>query len=84
MPRSGLPHPLAGQVAAAFVVLRPSVVLRIGPRELYEFCSARLEKAQVPPHFFIVTKIPRNQAGKIMRDELVAAYAGAAEMARGS
>jgi acyl-coenzyme A synthetase/AMP-(fatty) acid ligase len=80
----GLPHPLAGQIAAAFVVLRPTIVLRVSPRELHEFCAISLEKPRVPPHFFIVARIPRNQAGKVMRDNLISAYPGAAEMVRDS
>jgi acyl-coenzyme A synthetase/AMP-(fatty) acid ligase len=81
---TGLPHPVAGQVAAAFVVLRPSTVLRVGPRELHEFCLSQIEKVRVPPHFFIVTSIPRNPAGKIVREELASLYPAAAEAARSS
>ncbi|MDB5803828.1 MAG: hypothetical protein JWN73_1150 [Betaproteobacteria bacterium] len=71
---AGLPNRLAGQVAVAFVVLRPAVVLKVSERQLMQFCADRLDLPRVPALIVLVARIPRNQAGKIMRDELVAAH----------
>jgi acyl-CoA synthetase (AMP-forming)/AMP-acid ligase II len=78
---AALPHPLSGEVPAAFVTARPAVYLRLEEQQLREFCAARLDAGRVPQLFFIVASIPRNANGKVLRAELLARYPYAAAMA---
>ena len=75
----GLPDPQAGEVPAAFLVPRASMELPLSPRlsesALQSFCAARIDASRVPKVFVVTPEIPRNEAGKIMRDVLIAAYA---------
>jgi acyl-coenzyme A synthetase/AMP-(fatty) acid ligase len=75
----GLPDAEAGQLPVAFVVLRDPQRAGLTEAALKAFCATRLDGGRVPPHFLIATQIPRNAAGKIMRDELI----GAVQRARG-
>lgn len=78
---AALPHPLSGEVPAAFVTARPAVYLRLEEQQLREFCAARLDAGRVPQLVFIVAAIPRNANGKVPRAELLARYPYAAAMA---
>jgi len=84
----GLPDPLAGEVPAAFLV--PRVPLggplpeQLSQAALQSFCSARIDASRVPQVFVAVHEIPRNEAGKILRDALIAAYLRAGEAAGGA
>ncbi len=67
----GVPDPLSGQLPVAFVVLRQAPDAQLTEAALRIFCAARVDATRVPPHFLIATRIPRNEAGKIMRQALV-------------
>jgi acyl-CoA synthetase (AMP-forming)/AMP-acid ligase II len=75
---AGLPDPMAGQVAAAFVVT--SGVLT--EQDLRMFCALQMEAGRIPPHIVVVGSIPRNAAGKILRQALVDTYLPAIETSR--
>jgi len=74
----GLPDAQAGQVPAAFVVRRPAPVGTLRPplseAVLRDFCAARIDATRIPRYFFPVAQIPRNAAGKIMREVLVQSH----------
>ena len=61
----GVPHDLMGEVPAAFIVLRPGT----SPAEddLRRFCRELLPAYKVPVSFTTVEKLPRNEAGKLLR-----------------
>ncbi|XP_068622255.1 luciferin 4-monooxygenase-like [Battus philenor] len=65
----GLPHPTAGEVPLAFVVLQPGAI--VTDTELQQYVAERLSN---PKHLRggvrFVTAIPRNQNGKILRKNL--------------
>jgi acyl-CoA synthetase (AMP-forming)/AMP-acid ligase II/aryl carrier-like protein len=66
-----VPHKRLGEDVAAAVVLRPDA--KTSPHSLRAFARARLARYKVPGLIHIVPEIPKGPAGKIKRDELVAA-----------
>jgi o-succinylbenzoate---CoA ligase len=64
----GVPHERWGQVAHAFVVLRPEATASAD--ELVEWCRARLAGYKMPRFVTFATTLPRNAAGKLVRAEL--------------
>jgi len=67
----GVPHEVLGEDVAGFVVLLPSEV--VTPEELIAFCEERLTNFKVPRRLRIVTELPRNATGKVLKHELAAA-----------
>ena len=63
---AGLPDPEWGEAVTAFVVLREPVPAD----ELRAWCRQRLAPAGVPKAVHRVERLPRNAAGKLMRDRL--------------
>lgn len=55
-----------GTVPVAFVVLDKLISIE----EISCYCQNRLAKYKVPKKFFLVKKLPRNAAGKLLRKEL--------------
>jgi O-succinylbenzoic acid--CoA ligase len=62
----GLADPDWGEAVTAFVVLRDPV----DPEELRAWCRARLAPHEVPKSVVSVDELPRNAAGKLLRDRL--------------
>jgi acyl-CoA synthetase (AMP-forming)/AMP-acid ligase II len=63
---AGLPDPDWGEAVCAFVVLREEA----DPAELRGWCAARLAPHKVPKRIERVAALPRNAAGKLLRDRL--------------
>ena len=59
-----------GRVPVAFVALRPGAPAT--PEELIAFCRARLARYKVPARVHVVDALPRNAAGKLLRQKLAA------------
>jgi O-succinylbenzoic acid--CoA ligase len=68
---AGVADPLWGEAITAYVVL--SAPLEEG--ELEAWAHARLEPYKVPKAIHTVTELPRNAAGKLLRDRLTGAEA---------
>jgi acyl-CoA synthetase (AMP-forming)/AMP-acid ligase II len=66
----GLPDGMAGQVPVGFLVARGNIELQA----LRAFCAERMEGRQIPVRWVPLRQIPRNPEGKILRDQLRAAY----------
>ncbi len=66
----GVPDPMAGQRAIAFVVLRRV----LSKKDLYNFWATWINAAELPSEVISVPEIPRNPEGKILRDHLREAY----------
>jgi O-succinylbenzoic acid--CoA ligase len=62
----GLPDPEWGEAVFAFVVAGGEA----GEEELLRWCRERLAGFKVPKRIELVAALPRNAAGKLMRDEL--------------
>ena len=66
----GVPDDLLGEVPVAFVVTRSGTTP--SEAELRRFCQARLPAYAIPVGFDVVSALPRNETGKLMRSELSA------------
>lgn len=64
----GIPHPIFGQEAAAAVVPRPGSSVDI--EQLKEFLAQRLADYKIPRRFVLVDSLPRNPAGKVLKQEV--------------
>ncbi|HEX9776401.1 MAG TPA: long-chain fatty acid--CoA ligase [Actinomycetota bacterium] len=66
----GLPHPTTGEIAKAFITLKPGQSAT--EKEIEEFCRERLTAYKVPKAFEFRDELPKTMIGKILRRELVA------------
>ncbi|HEX3046909.1 MAG TPA: AMP-binding protein, partial [Bacillota bacterium] len=64
----GVPHPLRGEVAGAYVVLKEDTTA--DERELKHYCAEHLTKYKVPHTFKFVDALPRSSVGKILKQVL--------------
>ena len=64
----GVPDEDYGQRLVAFVVPRPDA--DVGEDSVREFLKDRVSRFEQPRHIRIVEEIPRNPAGKVVRNEL--------------
>ncbi len=62
----GLPDPDWGEAVTAFVVLRQPM----DPEDLRAWCRERLAPHEVPKRVVVMDELPRNAAGKLLRDRL--------------
>jgi acyl-CoA synthetase (AMP-forming)/AMP-acid ligase II len=63
-----VPHDVLGEDVVAWVVLRDDVT----PEALREFLLARLADYKVPRRISVVSALPRNESGKVLKGRLVA------------
>ena len=68
----GVPHPVFGEVPAAFVVPQPGASL--DPEAIRIHCSARLADFKVPVAVRFTDALPRNPGGKVLKNELKRAW----------
>lgn len=71
----GVPDDRLGEVCRAFVIPRPGQ--EIDPAEIVAFCRDRLATFKVPRDVVVVTELPRNAAGKVLKYVLRAEAGGA-------
>jgi long-chain acyl-CoA synthetase len=62
---AGVPHPFAGEIAKAFIVLKEGESLTQG--EIKQFVSERLAKHKVPRAIEFRKELPKSSTGKILR-----------------
>ncbi len=62
----GEPDPESGEAVRAIVVADPPGE-RVSPDDLIEFCRKSLAPYKIPSTIEVVTEIPRNAAGKVLR-----------------
>ena len=75
----GVPDERLGEVCRAYVIARPGA--EIDPAEIIEFCRERMAHFKVPREVLVVSELPRNAAGKVLKYAL---RAGAAQDEAGS
>ncbi|MGA2903606.1 MAG: acyl-CoA synthetase [Candidatus Korobacteraceae bacterium] len=61
----GVPDEVRGQIAKAFVVLRPGE--SVTPDELIAFCKGKVATYKLPREIVIVDELPRTPTGKLLR-----------------
>lgn len=61
----GVPDEVRGQIAKAFVVLKPGATLT--PEGLLDFCKGKIATYKLPREIVIVNELPRTPTGKLLR-----------------
>jgi 2-aminobenzoate-CoA ligase len=61
----GVPDEIRGQIAKAFVVLKPGTSAT--PEELIQFCRDKIATYKLPREIVIVSELPRTPTGKLLR-----------------
>ncbi|MGB6452907.1 MAG: FadD3 family acyl-CoA ligase [Streptosporangiaceae bacterium] len=61
----GVPDERLGEVCQAYVIPRGGT--EVDPAEIIEFCRDRLANFKVPRAVVVVTELPRNAAGKVLK-----------------
>ena len=61
----GVPDEVRGQIAKAFVVLKPGQSL--SPDDLLAFCKGKIATYKLPREIVIVNELPRTPTGKLLR-----------------
>ncbi|MFY1638186.1 class I adenylate-forming enzyme family protein [Solwaraspora sp. WMMB335] len=67
----GVPDPTWDEVPKAYVILRAGATAT--PETIREYCRAELARYKVPKYVQIVTSLPRNDSGKVLKNGLRAA-----------
>ncbi|GAA1993827.1 acyl-CoA synthetase [Catenulispora subtropica] len=67
----GVPDPYWIEMVCAAVVVKPGMDL--APEEVVDFCRARLAGFKTPKRVVIVSALPKNPSGKVLKRELRAA-----------
>lgn len=61
----GVPDEVRGQIAKAFVVLKPGA--NVTPQELIDYCKGRIATYKWPREVVFVPELPRTPTGKLLR-----------------
>jgi len=65
----GLPDPVMGEIVACAVIPRPgSEALDL--TEIQEFCRSQLAYYKIPQRMFLLSELPKNPGGKVMKKKL--------------
>jgi acyl-CoA synthetase (AMP-forming)/AMP-acid ligase II len=64
----GVPDVEWGEVVKAVVVLRPGAALSVG--EVVDYTKARLSSFKAPQYVAVVSELPRNPMGKVLKTDL--------------
>jgi acyl-CoA synthetase (AMP-forming)/AMP-acid ligase II len=64
----GIPHKEWGETVAAFVI--PAKEANLTEEKLRDFLADKLAKYKIPKHVHFLDELPRNDAGKIDRQQL--------------
>ncbi len=64
----GVPDRIYGEEVVCFIVGKPGVTIEIG--KVLEHCKKQLPLAKVPKEVIVIDKLPRNDRGKVLRNDL--------------
>ncbi len=78
----GVPDPIYGEEVVCYVSLKPGEML-IGD-SILAYCRTRLPLPKVPKHVVVVSELPKNDRGKILRDRLRADWCRRMEAEQGA
>jgi len=73
----GVPDDKFGEALLAFVVTRADQTITLGG--MIEFCRDKIAGYKIPRQLELVTELPRNPSGKILKKELRKPYWGGVE-----
>ncbi|GAA2365471.1 O-succinylbenzoic acid--CoA ligase [Catellatospora methionotrophica] len=68
----GVPHPVLGARLAAVIVPRPDA--DVGLPDIRAFLAERLADHQLPGDLLVLDQLPRNDAGKVLKRQLVGLF----------
>ncbi len=71
----GLPDPVLGQVVACAIIARPDIG-EIHSAEVQDFCRQQLAEYKIPQKIYLVSDLPRNPGGKVMKKKLIEEFSG--------
>ncbi|HYB20156.1 MAG TPA: class I adenylate-forming enzyme family protein [Thermodesulfobacteriota bacterium] len=66
----GIPDPVLGEAVGCAIILRPGMQA-LGREEIQEFCETQLADYKIPQKIFLVTDLPRNPGGKVIKKKLL-------------
>jgi long-chain acyl-CoA synthetase len=66
----GLPDPVMGSVVACAIIPRPDTE-EITLPEIQDFCKSQLADYKIPRRLFLVSELPKNPGGKVVKKKLV-------------
>ena len=61
-----------GEVGCAYVVSKKEI--KVSEKEIIDFCYDKLAKYKIPKHVQLLKELPKNDAGKVNRKELLKIY----------
>ena len=70
----GIPHEVLGEDVAAVVALRPGQ--EVAGEDLRQHCLVSLAGYKVPRRWEFVAELPRNPAGKVLKNEVRSRFVG--------
>ncbi|HLS86690.1 MAG TPA: malonyl-CoA synthase [Burkholderiales bacterium] len=70
----GVPHPDFGEAVTVAIVPEPGA--QLSERDIIAYVKGKLANYKVPKRVVFVPQLPRNTMGKVLKNELRAAYAG--------
>jgi long-chain acyl-CoA synthetase len=68
----GLPHSELGEMPAAFIVATAGMI--VNEREILELCEKRLARYKIPSRIIVLSELPHNSTGKVLKKELRRRY----------
>jgi len=66
----GIPDPVLGEAVGCAIILRPGMQA-LGREEIQGFCRTQLADYKIPQKIFLVTDLPRNPGGKVIKKKLL-------------
>jgi long-chain acyl-CoA synthetase len=64
----GIPDKLLGQIVQAYIVTKQEMLVK--DQDIVLFCKGKLENYKIPRIFTYLSKLPKNEQGKILRSNL--------------
>ena len=73
--RNAVPYPMKSRIGL-FTPASPKPGKKIVPDELKTFLKSRLSPFKVPKEYIVMSELPKNPAGKILKRELRKRFTG--------
>ena len=70
---AGVPDPVYGEEAAAWIILREGE--RVTEEEIRNFCKDKISRHKIPKHIFFIESYPMTASGKVQKYKLREGFA---------